>query len=328
MIGVTRWAAVAAAIVLGLWSGIATAGTETIDLAFAGDERPVRVHGDLAAKGRPVVFVIHGGGGNIEGVVRESGMDALADEKGFLAVYPSGVPGGANGTNLTWNTGECCGAAKERNSDDPAYFSAVIDELARRYAIDETRVYATGISNGAMMSYRLACELSTRIAAVAPVSGVLNAPCEPAMPVAILHIHGTADRCATYRSGSCGGCFNEFLQSLGVKVPQCSNQICVGAEESVAQWAARNGCAASREVVYEKGATTCLKFQGCPSAGTVELCRIEGGGHTWAGGVHSLKACTDDPNGRVCRLWEAIVGKIPNFPASAEMWEFFARHAR
>src|SRR5215831_5938057 len=116
-------------------------------------------------------------------------MDVLADREGFLAVYPYGT-GVMKAKLLTWNAGPCCGYAQKNKIDDVAFVAALLDDLAARVDYDRARVYATGHSNGAMMAYRLAQDLSDRIAAIAPVGGALvtdTIRAKRAMP--ILHIH-------------------------------------------------------------------------------------------------------------------------------------------
>jgi polyhydroxybutyrate depolymerase len=120
----------------------------------------------------PVVFNFHGGGSDAQAQKAYSQMDATADRHGFVVVYPQGVPPAPGQQRLrTWNVGECCGPAKRTNVDDVGFTLAVLDDLAARTTVDKRRVYATGISNGGMMAYRLAVDASKRIAAVALVAG-------------------------------------------------------------------------------------------------------------------------------------------------------------
>jgi len=127
-----------------------------------------------------VVLVFHGGGGNAEGAVRMTGFNSLADEKGFIVVYPNGTGRLSDDKLLTWNGGTCCGWAQEQNVDDVGFVRAIVADLQSMASIDMKRIYATGISNGGIMSYRLACEASDLIAAIGPVAGTQNiAPCKP-----------------------------------------------------------------------------------------------------------------------------------------------------
>ena len=119
------------------------------------------------------------------------GMNAKSDEAGFVAVYPNGT---GTGPFLTWNAGGLSGKWTEGRPDDVKFVASVLDDLATVVNVDPKRVYATGMSNGGMMCYRLAAELSDRIAAIAPVAGTMAIDeAKPKRPVPVLHFHGTAD---------------------------------------------------------------------------------------------------------------------------------------
>ena len=113
------------------------------------------------AKPTPVVLAFHGGGSNAEQMVRFCGLNGKADEAGFIVVYPNGT--GLFPRTLTWNGGNCCGYAMRNKVDDVAFVRALLDDLAKVARIDNKRVYATGMSNGAIISYRSASELSDRL---------------------------------------------------------------------------------------------------------------------------------------------------------------------
>ena len=126
-------------------------------------------------------------------MVRFCGLNEKADQEGFIAVYPNGT--GRLEPMLTWNGGNCCGYAQWNNVDDVGFTRALLDDLAKVVNVDAKRVFATGISNGGIMCYRLASELSDRIAAIAPVSGTMGTlTCNPKRPVSVIHFHGTEDR--------------------------------------------------------------------------------------------------------------------------------------
>jgi polyhydroxybutyrate depolymerase len=129
----------------------------------------------------PLVLVLHGGGGNGEQVAKMTGFSRKADQEGFIAVYPNGT-GLWQNRFLTWNAGNCCAYAYENRIDDVGFIRALIGQLRKDYAVDDRRIYAAGISNGGMMSYRLACGLSDLIAAIGPVAGAQNIDCKPAQP--------------------------------------------------------------------------------------------------------------------------------------------------
>ena len=179
-------------------------GDSTRKLDFEGLERSYILHVPSAYdKTHPlaVVLVFHGGGGNAENTVNTSEFNKQADKSGFLAVYPNGS-GRLGDKILTWNGGTCCGFALEHNIDDVGFVRAILKDLQSIAEIDSKRVYATGISNGGIMAYRLACEASDVIAAIGPVAGTQNfTPCEPNQPVSVIHFHGTDDQHLPYAGG-------------------------------------------------------------------------------------------------------------------------------
>ena len=144
------------------------------------------------SKAWPVVLAFHGAGNNGAMMVPYSGLNDKADEAGFIAVYPNGT--GRVRTFLTWNAGNCCGFASQNKVDDVALVRALLDDLGTVVRVDPKRIYATGMSNGGMMAYRLGSELSDRIAAIAPVAGSMGAKtCSPLRPVPVIAFHGTDD---------------------------------------------------------------------------------------------------------------------------------------
>src|SRR5436853_5461059 len=143
----------------------------------------------------------HGGGSNAEVMRSYTRMDPAADRDGYIVVYPNGSSG-FQGKFLTWNAGNCCGPAAALQVDDVGFALAVIDDFATRIPIDRSRIYATGLSNGSMMAYRLAAEASEHIAAVAGVAGAMSlGRFAPKRPVPVLHIHSTDDPIARFDGG-------------------------------------------------------------------------------------------------------------------------------
>jgi polyhydroxybutyrate depolymerase len=165
-------------------------------------------------KPTPVVLVLHGAGTNGSITVWFTGMSKKADEAGFIAVYPNGT--GLAGLMLTWNAGGVRGRT-DGKPDDVAFIAKVLDDLATVANVDPKRVYATGMSNGGMMCYRLAAELSDRIAAVAPVAGTMAIDTyNPRRPVPVMHFHGTADKMVPF--GGPSGRTPKFLGFLHGKL--------------------------------------------------------------------------------------------------------------
>jgi polyhydroxybutyrate depolymerase len=240
----------------------------------------------------PVVFVLHGATESPEGVEKLSGMSAEADQENFIAVYPRGT-GEHNPARMpTWNSGACCGYAQDHQVDDVAFINALIDKLEHDYAVDTKRIFATGISNGGMMSYRLACELADKIAAVAPVEGAQDLTCKPSTAVSVIVFHGTADLLVPFDGGS-----TPF--QIGSKRTDAS------VADTVAFWVKEDGCSAKPTHIETKKLHTDL-YSGCADGTGVELYAIQGGRHMWPGTPLSGNSV----------------------PATDLMWKFFAQHPK
>ena len=252
-------------------------------------ERTVHVHvpkSYVPTKAVPVVLNFHGFTSNGMQEDMLAHMSEKSEKAGFIAVHPEGT-----GVAPSWNAGACCGDAASTAIDDVAFVGRIIDELESKLCVDSHRVFATGMSNGGFLSHRLACELSNRIAAVAPVAGVLAIPtCNPARPIPIFQFHGTLDPLVAYDGNPTEGF---------PSVPQ-----------TMSGWATRNGCATSSHEIFKKGDVTCITYDGCKPSVEVSLCTVTGGGHTWPGGmpVPGLGYTTND-----------IV-------ATDAMWDFFMKH--
>jgi polyhydroxybutyrate depolymerase len=255
------------------------------------------------SKPYPVVLVFHGGASNAEQMVRFCGLNDKADQAGFLVVYPEGT--GQRDRLLTWNGGNCCGYAMLNRVDDVGFVRALLDDLGKVARVDPKRIFATGMSNGAIMAYRLASELSDRIAAIAPVSGPMGTEtCTPRRPVSVIHFHGTQDEFAPLEGGR------------GKKSLSGTNFY--SGEHSIRQWVKADGCPEQPTTVRRAdrardGTTIVRKIYGPGKDGAeVVLIVIEGGGHTWPGREPPLK----------------ILGKSTrNLSANDAIWEFFERHA-
>lgn len=249
---------------------------------------------------RPLVMVLHGGAANADYAIRMAEMNPLADQHGFMIVYPNGT-GVYQHAVLTWNAGRCCGWAHQHGIDDVGFLNALLTKLEAEYAVDASRVYVTGISNGAMMAYRLACELPDRIAAIAPVAGSLNYDGElPKQPVSVLHFHGTADQHAPYEGG------------LGSKTlyPREDRPV----RESIQMWVRSNHCLETPQVT-KTGTVTREVYGGGRDGSEVILVTLEGEGHTWPGGQPGIR------NGNMDSPTQAI-------RATDLIWDFFSRHCR
>lgn len=300
-------------------------------LKHDGHKRMFYVHVPDQVKGQtgiPTVLVFHGGGGSAEGMADMINMQKTADKHGFIVVYPEGI-GSRMGNFHTWNAGKCCGKASAENIDDVGFVSKMIDQLVAEYNADPKRIYATGHSNGGMISYRLACELSDKIAAIAPNGGQdqKRESCPLTRPVPVLHIHGKADNCARYDGGEqCGGCFEKLFSSVGLPFKQ-TRRACEPVESIAAQWAGFNGCSGQIEQTFQKGDVTCNTYTDCRDDASVTLCAIENAGHSWPGQEGEIKPCERRPEGRMCTAWKEGRGPINTDISANEMiWTFFSKH--
>ena len=247
----------------------------------------------------PLVFVFHGGTGNAQSAIRMSGFNEVADQNGVVVVYPNGTGPLSDDKFLTWNGGSCCAYAQNNNVDDVGFVRAIVADLQSLAPIDEKRIYATGMSNGGMLSHRLGCEASDVFAAIAPVSGTLNfSPCQPSQPISVAAFHGTDDRNVPYD----GGVGQESL--VGVDFASVS--------DSIELWTSANGCGRQPQTnttdnfVHEV-------WTGCDEKTAVELYTIIGGGHTWPGGA---------------RGWPGADQPTQTLSASQVIWEFFIAHPK
>jgi polyhydroxybutyrate depolymerase len=234
-------------------------------LTIGGMERSFLLHvpPDLAAdQPLPIVLVFHGFSGYGETMMLTTGFNDLADTYGFLVAYPNGT-GPTGGSS--WNAGGCCGFADQNHIDEAAFVRGILSDLGTIARIDSKRIYAAGFSNGAMLSYRLGCEMSGTFAAVAPVAGVLlNNPCNPEQPVSVLHIHGLADNSVPF-SGNTTPAARGVFESV---------------EQSIATWVELDSCPSTPRV-EQNGLVTHTAFSQCKNGTAVEWYALQGIGHTW-----------------------------------------------
>src|SRR6266542_4294048 len=243
------------------------------------------------SKPTPLVISLHGAGMWGAAQKETSQWNRVADEQGFIVVYPSGEGGGGP---RVWHEG---GGA--RPSRDVRFISELIDTLEARYNIDPRMIYANGLSNGGGMSFELSCTLSDRIAAVGMVGAALLVPfswCTDQRPVPMIAFHGTADAAAPYKGG------------FSWVAPQRFQ----GVRAFTASWARRNRCRTNPVDSVVATDVTRLEYTQCADGAAVGLYTIKGEGHTWPGGQP---------------LPEWFVGRTSNsIDASSLMWAFFRAH--
>jgi polyhydroxybutyrate depolymerase len=247
-------------------------GASIHTIGVGGRDRVYRLHkpSGLPASASLVV-VLHGGFGSAYQAERAYGWDQLADSAKFIAVYPEGV-------KRAWNVngGGCCGRPAQENIDDVAFISAIVANVAKNLGIDASRVYATGMSNGGIMSYTLACN-TTLFAAIGPVAGTQLDPCRSPHPVSVMAIHGTADPMVPYGGGPGHG----FAHVNGPPVPELN-----------ALWRKLDQCQAPGEATDGQVTTSTA---GCVDGRSVALVTIADGGHHW-------------PDFAAAKLWEFFAG--------------------
>jgi polyhydroxybutyrate depolymerase len=242
----------------------------------------------------PLLLVFHGGGGTASNIAEHTGLSPAATPRGYAVVYPDGVGG-------HWSDGR----ATRAGADDVGFVRVLLDSLRRELPLDSRRIFATGISNGAGMAFRLACDLPGVFAAIAPVAGGLPTElenrCAAAPPISLVMFQGTLDRLMPYDGG-------DLSQRRGRVLP---------ATTTATVFARLDGCAGEPEVAAEPDTVTDgtrvrrATYAGCREGHAVVLYTIEGGGHTWPGGPPVGHAV-----GRVTR----------DLDATRVMLDFFDRH--
>lgn len=288
--------------------------TYTRTLLFDGLQRSYRIHipSSLPENATPaLVFVLHGGGGTGEGMERTltlGGFNTLADQHHFIVIYPDGV-------EKNWNDGRknVSDPAHQDNIDDVGFFTALIENLTVEFNVDPSRIFSTGISNGAMMSYRLAVELPDKMAAIAPVAGALpldlfsyNISDEP---VSVCVISGTHDPLVPWDGGLVG-------------TPRNPRGIVISVPDSVLFWVTHNHCSGTPNITLlpdtdpndHTWISQELYSNGLQNT-EVTLYTVYNGGHTWPDGYQYLP--------------ESLVGRTSHdINANEVIWEFFSTHPK
>ena len=259
------------------------------ELTVGGAQRMYLLHipsGARADQPLPLVMVFHGAFADAESARQKTGFDDVADAKGFAVAYPNGT--GPTIDELSFNAGNCCNSAEEKNVDDEAFVRAILSDVETVARIDPRRIYATGWDNGAFFSNRLACDMSETFASIATVSGALfYDPCKPSRSVSVIHFHGLNDQYTPYAGGG------RVIGTLNTPYPPV--------REVIAAWAARDGCSNSTQDRHD-GLITHIVFTDCPAGIGVEIDTIDGLAHGWPSSY-------------------AV-------PVSAMVWDFFAAHPK
>lgn len=273
-----------------------TAVTITVPIAHDGEGRSYRLYipaGYDASAPVALVLSFHGFASNAAQQETFSAWNAVADEGGFLVAYPQGL-----GFPARWNAGPLFRAGFA-TTDDVSFVRALVADIQANYCIDPDRVYANGLSNGAGMSNRLACEASDLIAAIGGVAGAYPAlpACAIERPVPVIAFHGTEDRIVPIDGLAAGAGGGEPLPPIA---------------EWAREWAVRNGCTDTPDDLPAIGAVTGIRYTGCTDGAEVEYYVADGGGHSWPGGGPQPIF---------------VIGRVnQDIDASRMMWDFFQRH--
>jgi polyhydroxybutyrate depolymerase len=259
-------------------------GASVHSITVGGLNRTYRLYRPTALPlSAPLVVMLHGGFGNGEQAEKSYGWDQLADSAKFIVAYPDGI-------GRAWNVHGCCGQPAREGVDDVGFITAMVGQISDSLGVDRSRVYATGISNGGMMSYTLACN-SGIFAAIGPDSATQLDACNAPPPTSVMHIHGTADRLIPYHGG-------QGLSVVdGPSIPDVN-----------AFW--RNADQCGPPAVSSAGPVT-TSTAGCAEDRSVVLITIDGGGHQWPGGITFLER--GDPMSGALNATQAL-------------WQFFAAH--
>lgn len=261
------------------------------------------------SKSYGLVFVLHGGGlkfikdiGRHMVTLTEGRFNELAETENFIVVYPSG-------RNAQWNDWRPVTKKTSQDADDISFFKKMISDLSQSYSIDSKRIYSTGISNGASMSYRLACEMSDQFAAIAAVANNLSVEqyqlCKPTNPVSVLMLNGVDDPLVPWEGGAMGlkrghVTSNNETRDFWLTLNQCSHEFRTFSKDS------------------DPDDNTSIKgeiYEHCKDHLGVAVYNIQGGGHTWPGGFEDLP-----------KSWVGLTTKEIN--GAEVIWDFFKNHPK
>ena len=255
----------------------------------------------------PVVLAFHGGFMVPEGFEELTELHEAPEARNFIIVYPEGY-------RHFWNEGGgCCGPAIEAHVDDARFVHVMLNDIATVAPIDRRRVYATGYSNGAGLSYYLACVLSNEITAISPVSGAMREPeaqCHPTHPVPVLHWHGMQDHASPYNGG-------ESTAKM-VAIPQ-------SVPAGIGIWRRIDGTQTEAHESIYGGTADCDIYGGGRDGSVVELCRVLQMGHRWPGSQPSPR--TERGDQVIARFVGQLGPFSPTTDANDSMLKFFMRFA-
>jgi polyhydroxybutyrate depolymerase len=283
---------------------LSQAGSTTHIVTVDGEQRTFRLYRPASLpvdKPAPLVVMLHGALGSGKQAEKSYKWNAEADKGKFVVAYPDGY-------RHTWNvSSDCCGPAVKKQINDVGFIIQMIDAIGGSISIDRSRIYATGISNGGALAYRLACNTNI-FAAIGPDSSTLLGDCPSPSPTSVLHIHGLADNTFPYNGGTGkrnGAGDSQTTNTVGPAIPDLINT-----------WRTIDSCSGS--ITTNEGVVSTAISQ-CVSGRTVELITIAGAGHQWPGAIADSKA-----DQRLIKLDPPSTA----LDATSIFWKFFSEHAK
>lgn len=278
-------------------------GTYTLVLKINGTNRYYKLHVPKSYQIKnppPLIMSLHGGGGdmNIQSNDNFYHIISKSEEAGFLAVFPNGFSKFKSGKLATWNAGKCCGDARDKESDDILFIKNILIDLNQRIKFNNDKVFAIGMSNGAMMSYRIACELPHLFHAIAAVAGTDNTErCEAKDAISIMHIHARDDDHVQFNGG---------IGKNAVDAKKITNFNSV--KNTIDKWKQINKCTETKKTLKKNKDVICEEYSECLNKTKVRWCFTSNGAHSWPGGKKPYNRGSSPSNA---------------ISATNEIWTFF-----
>jgi polyhydroxybutyrate depolymerase len=282
---------------------IFTPGKYTLKITSAGADRYFIVHvpkSYLPKKSSSLIMALHGGGGdmNIQYNQKFYQLVSASEKFGFIVTFPNGQSPVASGKLATWNAGRCCGDGRDLDVPHVNILRDIVARIKVLLNVDPAMVFAIGMSNGGMMSYRLACEASDVFKGIASVAGTdVTTHCTPSRAISVLHIHAKDDEHVLFTGGMGKEAFRDPK-----KVTEFTS-----VPDTIAKWIQINSCKGAPQRILKTTGAYCDRYENCKNGTKVQLCVTDKGGHSWPGGV---KPRTGETGSTA-------------LDANAVIWEFF-----
>ncbi len=260
---------------------IVTPGDYTFSLKSSDQLRYYKIHIPPQYKSSTaasLIVALHGGGGNmsIQAIDDHYKLISKSNKEGFIVAFPNGFSRFKSGKFATWNAGRCCALARDEKVNDVAFINEMVEKITQQINIDKSKIFAIGMSNGGMMSYRLACDSTKTFKAIASVTGTDNTiDCKPTKPISVLHIHAKDDPNVLFNGGQGEGSFQDKEKVTDfTSVPA-----------TIEKWVKLTGCPAKAQKTLQKDKAYCETYSPCRGQTKIQLCVTNEGGHSWPGGT-------------------------------------------